>query len=58
LLESRVLNKIFGPKREEVTGGWHNKELYNLYSFSDIISLIKSRTNVVCSMYGKDDEKF
>jgi hypothetical protein len=30
-----VLRRIFGPKRDEVTGGWrklHNEELYNLYS--------------------------
>jgi hypothetical protein len=31
----RVLRRIFGPKRDEVTGGWrkvHNEELHNLYS--------------------------
>jgi hypothetical protein len=35
VLEKRVLRRIFGPKREEVTGGWrklHNEELHNLYS--------------------------
>jgi hypothetical protein len=34
-LENRVLKKIFGPKREEVAGGWrtlHNEELHNLYA--------------------------
>jgi hypothetical protein len=38
--------RIFQPKREEVAGGWrrlHNEELYNLYTLSDIISVIKSR---------------
>jgi hypothetical protein len=33
-LENRVLRRIFGPKRDEVTGGWrglHNEELHNLY---------------------------
>jgi hypothetical protein len=40
-----VLTRIFGPKREEVTGDWrklHNKELHNSYSAS-IIRMIKSR---------------
>jgi hypothetical protein len=33
--ENRVLRRIFGPKREEVAGGWrslHNEELHNLYA--------------------------
>jgi len=37
----RVLRRIFGPKRDEVTGEWrklHNEELHNLYSSPDIIS--------------------
>jgi hypothetical protein len=41
-----VLIRIFGPKRDEVTGGWrklHNEELYNLYSSPSIIRKIKSR---------------
>jgi hypothetical protein len=41
-----VLRRIFGPKREGVTGGWrklHNKELHNLYSSPSIIRIIKSR---------------
>jgi hypothetical protein len=44
--ENRVLRKIFGPKRDEVTGGWrklHNEELHNLYSSPNIIRMIKSR---------------
>jgi hypothetical protein len=35
ILENRVLRRIFGPKREEVAGGWrrlHNEELHNLYT--------------------------
>jgi hypothetical protein len=46
VFENKVLRKIFGPKRDEVTGEWrkmHNKELYNLYSFPNIIRQIKSR---------------
>jgi hypothetical protein len=42
----RVLKRIFGPKRDEVTGGWrklHNEELHNLYFWPSIISTIKSR---------------
>jgi hypothetical protein len=41
-----VLRRIFGPKRDEVTGKWrrlHNKELHSLYSSPDIIRVIKSR---------------
>jgi hypothetical protein len=43
---NRVLGRIFGPKRDEVTGEWrklHNEELHNLYSYPDIIRQVKSR---------------
>jgi hypothetical protein len=43
--ENRVLRRIFGPKRDEVTEGWrklHNEELHNLYSSPSIIRMIKS----------------
>jgi hypothetical protein len=43
---NRVLRKIFGPKRHEVTGEWrrlHNKELYIPYFSPKIIQVIKSR---------------
>jgi hypothetical protein len=43
---NRVLKRIFGPKRDEITGEWiklHNGELHNLYSSPDIIRRIKSR---------------
>jgi hypothetical protein len=46
VFENRVLRRIFGPKRDEVTGEWrklHNKELHNLYSSPSIIRIIKSR---------------
>jgi hypothetical protein len=39
VFENRVLRRIFGPKRDEVTGKWrrlHNKELNTLYSSPDI----------------------
>jgi hypothetical protein len=41
-----LLRRIFGPKRDGVTGGWrklHNEELHNLYSSPSIIRIIKSR---------------
>jgi hypothetical protein len=47
VFENRVLRKIFGPQRDEVTGGWrklHNKELHNAYSSPVIIRIIKSRS--------------
>jgi hypothetical protein len=40
---NRVLRKIFGPKKDGVTGGWrklHNEELRNLYSSPSIIRII------------------
>jgi hypothetical protein len=46
VFENRVLRRIFGPKRDEVTGEWrrlHNKELHALYSSPNIIRVIKSR---------------
>jgi hypothetical protein len=46
VIENRVLRNIFGPKRDEVTGGWrklHNEKLHNLYSSPNIFGMIKSR---------------
>ena len=46
MFEHRVLRRIFGPKRDEVTGEWrklHNEELNDLYSSPDVIQVIKSR---------------
>jgi hypothetical protein len=43
VFENRVLRRIFGKKRDEVTGGWrklHNEELHNLYSFPSIIRML------------------
>jgi hypothetical protein len=45
VFENNVLRRIFGPKRDEVTGEWrrlHNEELYALYSSPNIILVIKS----------------
>jgi hypothetical protein len=44
--ENRVLRRIFGPKRDEVTGGWrklHNEELHGFYSSSSIVRVIQAR---------------
>jgi hypothetical protein len=44
--ENRVLKKIFGLKKEEVTGRWrklHNEEFHDLYSSPSIIKIIKLR---------------
>jgi hypothetical protein len=46
VFENRVLRRIFGPKRDEVTGDWrklHNEELHNLYSSPNIIRMIMSK---------------
>jgi hypothetical protein len=46
VFENRVLRRIFGPKRDEVTGEWrkrHNEELHDLYSSPTIVRMIKSR---------------
>ena len=46
MFENRVLRRIFGPKRDEVTGEGrklHNEELNDLYFSPDIVRLIKSR---------------
>jgi hypothetical protein len=42
VFENRVLRRIFGPKRDEVTGEWrklHNEELHDLYSSPSIIRM-------------------
>jgi hypothetical protein len=46
VLENKVLRRIFGPTRDELTGEWrklHNEELRNLYPSPSIIKIIKSR---------------
>jgi hypothetical protein len=45
VFENRVRRRIFGPKRDEVTGDWRkllNEELYSLYSSTNIMRVIKS----------------
>ena len=46
MFDNRLLRRIFGPKRDEVTGEWgklHNEELNDLYSSPNIVRVIKSR---------------
>ena len=46
VFENMVLRRIFGPRRDEVTGEWrrlHNEELSVLYSSPNIVRVIKSR---------------
>jgi hypothetical protein len=46
LFENRVLRRIFGPKRDELTGEWgklYNEELSVLYCSPNIVRVIKSR---------------
>jgi hypothetical protein len=46
VFENRVLRRVFGPKRDEVTGDWrklHNEELNDLYSLPNIMRVVKSR---------------
>jgi hypothetical protein len=47
VFDNKVLRRIFGPKRDEVTGEWrklHNEELHDLYSSPSIIRIIKARS--------------
>ena len=46
VFENRVLRRVFGPKRDEVTGEWrklYNEELRDLYSLPNIVRVVKSR---------------
>jgi hypothetical protein len=46
VFENKVLRRIFGPRKGEITGKWrrlHNKELYALYSSPNIIRVMKPR---------------
>ena len=46
MFENMVLRRVFGPRRDEVTGEWrrlHNEELNDLYTSPNIVRVIKSR---------------
>jgi hypothetical protein len=56
-----MLRGIFGPKRDQVTGGWrklHNEELHDLYSSPSIIRIIKSRRMRWASHVARIEEKW
>jgi hypothetical protein len=61
MFENRVQRRIFGPKREEVAGGWrrlHNEELHNLYA-SPVIRATKSRKMKIggpCNTLGRGEK--
>jgi hypothetical protein len=45
VFKNRMLRRIYGPKRDEVTGGWrklHNEELHDLYCLPSIIRIVQS----------------
>jgi hypothetical protein len=65
VFENRVLRRIFGPKRDEVTGEWrkfHSEELHKLYSSPDVIRQVKStevKANEVggaCGTHGRGEK--
>jgi hypothetical protein len=46
VFENRVFRRVFGPKKDEVTGEWrklHNEELNDLYTLPNIVRAVKSR---------------
>jgi hypothetical protein len=60
VFENRVLRRIFGPKTDEVMGGWrklHNWELHDLYSLSCIIRMIKTRSMRWAGQVARKGEK-
>ena len=60
MFENGVLRRVFGPKRDEVTGEWrklHNKELSDLYSFSNIVRVVeKNEMGGECGAYGRGEK--
>ena len=58
MFENRVLRRVFGPKRDEVTGEWrklHNEELNDLYSLPNIVRVVIIETKEMgraCGAYG------
>ena len=58
-----MLRRIFGPRRDEVTGEWrrlHNEELNDLYCSPNIVRVIKNEKNVMggaCSAYGGGERR-
>jgi hypothetical protein len=60
VFENRVLRRIFGPKRDEVTGGWrklYNESLHYLYASPSVIRMIKSKTMIWAVHVARRGEK-
>ena len=63
VFENRVLRRIFGPKRDEVTGEWrklHNEELNDLYSSPTMVAGDKNKKNEMggaCAAYGGEEKR-
>ena len=62
VLENRVLRRIFGPTRDEVTRGWKKlqiEELNDLYSSPNIVRVINSGKEMggACSRYGGEERR-
>jgi hypothetical protein len=60
--ENRVLRRIVGPKRDEVTGEWrklHNEELNDQYCSPNIVRVIKEKNDMgeACSTYGREERR-
>ena len=61
VFENRVLRRLFGPKRDEVTGEWrklHHEELRDLYSLPSIVRVVKIEKNEVggaCGAHGRGE---
>jgi hypothetical protein len=54
-----VLRRIFGPKRNELTGKWiklHNEELRDLYSTPNLVRVIKSRRKIMVGQVARMEE--
>jgi hypothetical protein len=61
VFENKVLMRIFGPKRDEITGEWrrlHNKELYALYSPPNFIRVIKSRRQMARHVIRIEEKRY
>jgi hypothetical protein len=62
VFENRVLRRVFGSKRNEVTGEWrklHNEELSDLNSLPNIVRVVKSRRmHILSTIHGQNHIKF
>jgi hypothetical protein len=62
VLENRLLRRIFGPRRGEVTGAWGNlrsEGVHNLYSWPDVIRMINSRMvirEIYAALKGREEK--